>query len=80
MAIKNNPKYIKLSASCGPEEAEQLHDLLLTEAKPIDASELEHLHAAVLQVLLMHKSYLGKPPQAEPWKTHLSKQLSTEAP
>lgn len=57
---------VVLSGACVVEEAEALNEILLSHADwPVDASECDYLHTAVLQVLMSNKPKwkgLPKPP------------------
>ncbi|PXW98006.1 hypothetical protein C7444_10397 [Sphaerotilus hippei] len=64
-------RYLKtcaaLEGQVGAEDAETLQHWLQAHARPaVNLAKCEHLHAAVLQVLLALRPRLVKPP-ADPW-------------
>lgn len=64
MTIQTRGKWIKLIDTCPVEDAETLHDRL--QEKPegqLDLSRCEHIHSAVLQVLLQQPRPVGRPPE-----------------
>lgn len=64
MSIQAKRDVIHLVDSCSVEEAEELHGLLLDKPKArIDLSACQHIHAAVLQVLLLQPRVIKKPPE-----------------
>jgi hypothetical protein len=52
MTIKFDNKIICLEGNCGAEDVEALLAALADGHRSVDMSEVDHLHAAVLQVLL----------------------------
>lgn len=64
MSIQAKRDVVHLVDSCTVEEAEELHGLLLEKPKAsIDLSACAHIHAAVLQVLLLQPRVIKKPPE-----------------
>ena len=52
MTIKAEEGTIHLSGRCGVDEAETLLELLCAERRPVDLTRCEHLHTALVQILL----------------------------
>lgn len=53
---------IVLAGTCGPEDAEPLLQMLIdTPVGPVEWSSCEHLHTAVVQILLLTKPDLVGP-------------------
>lgn len=63
VSLDEAARKIILSGACVVEEAETLHEMLSSHTDwPVDASECEYLHTAVLQVLMSNQpSWLGLP-------------------
>jgi hypothetical protein len=62
MTIRFDSKIIRLQGNCGSEDTEALLAALSDGGRSVDMSEVDHLHAAVLQVLLAFRpSLLGSP-------------------
>lgn len=63
VSLDEETKRIVLTGACVVEEAETLHAILLSHSDwPVDASECEYLHTAVLQVLISQQpKWLGLP-------------------
>jgi hypothetical protein len=60
MSVRLEGNVVLLEGQCRVEDAELLLGWLQTEEQPVvDMSRAEHLHAAVLQVLLATKPALG---------------------
>ena len=63
---------IELSGRCGVEDAERLQAYLLAGARsPVQWSACEHLHSAVLQVLLVAKPPMRGVPPSVFLRTHV---------
>jgi len=64
MPVEIKKKEAKLTGVVGIEEAEELFNFLVEKKKPkVDLSELEHLHTACLQLLLVFKPEIIAFPQ-----------------
>lgn len=64
MTIQVRGKLLKLVDSCPVEEAETLHEKLLENPDlKLDLSQCQHLHAAVLQVLMLQPRVIRRPPE-----------------
>ncbi|MCI4454083.1 MAG: STAS domain-containing protein [Thermodesulfobacterium sp.] len=64
MPVEIKKKEAKLMGVVGIEEAEELFNFLVEKKKPkVDLSELEHLHTACLQLLLVFKPEIIAFPQ-----------------
>ncbi len=64
MALTVRKGTVRLSGSCGPEEAEDLQAKLLKRpGAAVDMAGCEHMHAAVLQVLLAAGAPVHAPPE-----------------
>ena len=64
MPVEIKKKEAKLTGVLGIEEAEELFNFLVEKKKPkVDLSELEHLHTACLQLLLVFKPEIIAFPQ-----------------
>ncbi len=67
MAIRYLKKYAALEGVVAVDDAEALRDWLLRQEVPaVHLGKCEHVHAAVLQVLLALRPRLTAPP-ADPW-------------
>jgi ABC-type transporter Mla MlaB component len=64
MPVEIKKKEAKLTGVLGIEEAEELFNFLVEKKKPkVDLSEVEHLHTACLQLLLVFKPDVVALPQ-----------------
>jgi ABC-type transporter Mla MlaB component len=64
MPVEIKKKEAKLTGVLGIEEAEELYNFLVEKKKPkVDLSEVEHLHTACLQLLLVFKPDVVALPQ-----------------
>ena len=64
---------IELSGRCGVEDAEVLQrQLLAAPGSAVEWSGCEHLHSAVIQVLLVGKPQLRGSPMSSFLKTHIA--------
>ena len=62
MTIKSDSKLIRLQGNCGSEDVEALLAALSDGGRSVDMWEVDHLHAAVLQLLLAFRpSLIGSP-------------------
>lgn len=64
MSIQVRGKVIKLVGTCSVEDAETLHEKLLAAKSDatLDLAQCQHLHAAVLQVLLVQPRAVKRGP------------------
>lgn len=69
MTIQTDGNMVRLAGRCGVDEAEALLSALLSGAATIDLSDCEHLHAAIVQVLMATRPVMiGSPaPFLEAW-------------
>jgi hypothetical protein len=68
---------IELSGRCGVEDAEQLqHQLLAAPRSTVEWGACEHLHSAVLQVLLVAKPPMRGTPRSAFLGTYIEPLLS----
>lgn len=69
MSIEVRGKLIKLVGDCGVEDAETLHAKLLRakDDARLDLSECQHLHSAVVQVLLTQPRQLKRGRDDDSW-------------
>lgn len=64
MTIQVKGKLLKLVDSCPVEDAETLHEKLLEKPElNLDLSQCQHMHAAVLQVLMLQPRAIKRPPE-----------------
>lgn len=63
VSLDSDMQKIVMNGACVVEEAESLNEMLMSHSGwPVDASECEYLHTAVLQVLISHQPrWLGLP-------------------
>jgi hypothetical protein len=79
MTIKFDNKIIRLQGNCGSEDVEALLAALSADDRRVDMSEVDHLHAAVLQVLLAFTPRLLGSPRDTFVRTWLIPVLNSEA-
>jgi hypothetical protein len=73
--ILKGKKQIDLVGHVGVEQAENLYELLMSNPKArINLDQCTHLHAALLQVLILRKPYIMKPVN-EPFLAEVLKDL-----
>jgi hypothetical protein len=72
MSVRQTPGVAILSGRCGVEDAEVLQRLLSANPEAtVECTACEHLHAAVLQVLLVAKPRVRGSPSGAFVRTHL---------
>ena len=79
MTIKFDNKIIRLRGDCGSEDVEALLAALSADDRSIDMSEVDHMHAAVLQVLLAFGPRLLGSPRDTFVRTWLIPVLNSDA-
>lgn len=80
MSIVFREQRARLEGHCGVEEAESLHAWMLEQTAPeVDLSACEHLHTAVLQVLLVARPSLVVLPPGGFLGQHLGQLLAARA-
>jgi len=73
MTVEAEGSIIRLTGRCGVEDAERLLDLLCQERREVDLSACEHLHTALVQILMGARAELaeGGAPRLVPWVRRL---------
>lgn len=81
MPIRLEKTLAVLEGVCAVEEAESLLDWLKSRKRPrIDLSRCEHLHTAVLQLLIAAKPAIVAWPEDAEWRRWLSGALPADTP
>ena len=93
MSVSVEATIIRLHGSCGTEDVEPLILALeKTSPKPVDLTDAEHLHAAVLQTLLAYRPAISGSPRdsfvrtwlipilTEAWRTNRPASASLSKP
>ena len=79
MTITFDDKIIRLQGNCGSEDVEALLEALSGGDRSVDMSEVDHVHAAVLQVLLAFGPRLLGSPRDTFVRTWLIPVLTSDA-
>ncbi|CAO3429162.1 hypothetical protein [Azospirillum endophyticum] len=81
MPIRFEKTLAVLDGNCAVEEAESLLDWLKSRKRPrVDLSGCEHLHTAVLQLLIAARPAVVAWPEDALWRRWLSAALPTDTP
>ena len=69
MTVKAERDSVVLTGRCGVEDAEALLDALCAGLRRVDLGKCEHLHTALLQILLAARAEIewGTAPSLPPW-------------